>query len=644
MARKNVKKDNDMKKSDRDLEGPAKRITELNHTPIRVLAGPGTGKTYALTRRVARILRDGVDPTRILVCTFARTAAKDIQSEIKNLGINGADQVRAETLHAFCFSLLSRNNVLIYIERFLRPLIKFEEKFLAKDLSRMFGGIRSTEKYIKAFNAAWAYRQSEDPGWPHNKTEKEFQRVLDGWLQFHQAMLIGELIPLTLRHLRNNPNSSGHFDHVLVDEYQDLNKAEQVLLDILAENGNLTVIGDEDQSIYSFKYAYPDGIADFDQSHQGTHDEKLDECYRCPHKIVNMANELIDNNPNRTDRFLTPLAKNPEGEVYIYQWDSIKNEAHGIAEIIQERIRKREVETGRILVLASRRQFGYAVRDALKEAGIPAHSFFQEEAFDESEAQKAFTLLTLLVNREDRIALRCWCGFPTPLTGGWARLQEFCKKTGKTPWVALEYIESNKLNISYLEKIVLRFRELKQHIKRLEKIRGKKLADVLFPDGAEWASSIRSLVDSISEDDFGAKELLKVLHDNIIQPELPANVDYVRVMSLHKSKGLTADMVIVVGCTEGLIPTITGDTTTEKSDSLIEQRRLFYVAITRTKNILILSSVRKLKIRDAKQMKVEIHKRDSFHAIAFPSRFLNELGSLQPRSVSGESVIKKMHS
>lgn len=107
------------------------------------------------------------------------------------------------------------------------------------------------------------------------------------WLQFHEAILIGELVPETLRYLRENPASPHRraFDHVLVDEYQDLNRAEQVLLDLLAEAGHLIVIGDEDQSIYSFKYADPQGIATFDETHPGTHDEQLDDSRRWPSRL-----------------------------------------------------------------------------------------------------------------------------------------------------------------------------------------------------------------------------------------------------------------------------------------------------------------------------------------------------------------------
>jgi superfamily I DNA/RNA helicase len=152
-------------------------------------------------------------------------------------------------------------------------LLDFESRFLLEDVKgAQAGGIRQCEKRLEAFNAAWARLQSDDPGWPIDEPDRLFQQVLIAWLRFHQAMLICELVPETLRYIRDNPASpfAGMFDHVLVDEYQDLNRAEQVLLDLLAEAGKLAVIGDEDQSIYSFKHAHPEGISTFHETHEGT--------------------------------------------------------------------------------------------------------------------------------------------------------------------------------------------------------------------------------------------------------------------------------------------------------------------------------------------------------------------------------------
>jgi superfamily I DNA/RNA helicase len=637
---------------DDGLVGPARTIAELDHTPIRVLDGPGTGKTFALMRRVARLLQDGVIPSRILVCTFTRTAAQDLEGELARLGVDGVDQVRAGTLHSFCFGLLGRAEVLEATGRVPRPLLGFEERFLLEDLNGdSFGGIRDRERRLQAFNAAWARLQSDMPGWPEDPIDQAFHRDLVGWLRFHQAILIGELVPETLRYLRENPASPhrGVFEHVLVDEYQDLNRAEQVLLDLLAEVGHLIVIGDEDQSIYSFKFAHPEGIATFDGTHPDTHDEGLDECRRCPRLVVEMANTLIANNPGRTPRILTPWPENPDGEVLVLQWRTLEEEAQGIAEIIRRRIQSGEVEAGRVLVLAPRRQLGYAVRDTLNALGVFAHSFFHEEALegnpkhlDESGAQQAFTLLTLLADPEDRVALRCWCGFGSNslLSGAWARLRQHCETSGESPRAALERLASGAVTIPRTGDLVERFRVLQQHFENLAGLRGQSLVDALFPDDQEWANPIRSLAARLEGDDFDAAALREHLRIGITQPELPTDVDYVRVMSLHKSKGLTADLVAVIGCIEGLIPTLTDGTPAEQAASLEEQRRLFYVAITRTRRILILSSVTQMPRDLAHRMGARVGRGSPTHANTIASRFLDELGPSRHAAVLGTTVLE----
>ncbi|MEH2005336.1 UvrD-helicase domain-containing protein [Nostoc sp.] len=419
----------------------AQYIIEAKHSPLRVLAGPGTGKTFVLKRHVARLLQNHIPPGRILVCTFTRTAATDLQKEISNLGIEGAKAVGAGTIHSFCFSLLSRIDVFQLTGRVPRPLLVFEERFLLEDLKdATLGGIRNCKKRLQASNAAWARSQGEQPGWPTDTIDQAFQHKLKSWLTFHKAMLIGELIPEALRFLRDNPASEDYqrFDHILIDEYQDLNRAEQELLDIIAKAGTLTVIGDEDQSIFSFKHAHPEGISTFKDSHPHTLDGSLEECRRCPSTVVEIANYFIANNLNRTPRILKPFANNPLGEVYIVQWQSAQQEAEGIARFIHKKVQEGEVQAGRILVLAPRRKFGYAVRDELSKLGTPARSFFQEEILDNDptnqtacRAEQAFTLLTLLANPEDRVALRCWCGFGSDSlrSGAWERLRIHCEQS-----------------------------------------------------------------------------------------------------------------------------------------------------------------------------------------------------------------------
>jgi DNA helicase-2/ATP-dependent DNA helicase PcrA len=630
---------------DEGLINPWKSVAASNQSPLRVIAGPGTGKTFALMRRVARLLQSGSDPRLIFLCTFTRTAAADLARALNELDVEGTDQIRAGTVHGFCFRLLTRNEVLQATGRVPRPLFDFEQRFLLEDLSgSLFGGIRDCQQRLEAFNGAWARLQSEDPGWPKAKVDQQFQHALLAWLKFHEAMLIGELVPEALRYLRNNPVLDDlRFEHVLVDEYQDLNRAEQVLLQFVAHSASLSIVGDEDQCIYQFKYANPEGIREF----LANEDHELDECQRCPKAVVAAANELISHNPSREPRTLQCKPSAAEGEIHVVQWQSMREEAEGIAKFIAHRVRTGSVHPGRVLVLTARRQFGYAIRDALTNLDVGAQSFFQEEILDgnpkqkgEHAAQQAITLLTLFVNDADRVALRCWCGFgsPTLRKGAWARLREYCEKNGDAPLSALARLASGQVKIAHTNELIERYREL---IALLDKLRSLSLSDAfgeLFPESADWAASLRTLALPHIENspDAEPSELLDLLRTAITQPELPTDVDYVRVMSLHKSKGLTADLVVVAGCIEGAIPRVDSDAPLSVQElALQEQRRLFYVAITRTTATLVLSSIASVPVTQAYRMGIQIGRRSYDRAYTVTSRFIDEVAAFRGHAITG---------
>lgn len=637
------------------LHGQALQIAATPNSPLCVVAGPGTGKTFALMRRLTRLIEvDHADPCRILACTFTRTAAEDITRAISNLGVVGAEDIRTQTVHGLCFSMLSAQDVLEATGRVPRPLLRCEERFLLQDLRNAgLGGVRNCGKKLLAFSAAWARLQHEQPGWPNDAHDQAYQAALLTWLRFHQAMLIGELIPEGIKYLRNNPQSSYRtaFDHVLVDEYQDLNRAEQRLVDLLA-NGSLVVVGDEDQSIYSFKHAHPEGIVEFSGTHPNTEEAGLDLCRRCPHRVVAMANALISHNATRSNRQLQPMPGNPAGEIHVVQWNTIQEEAVGIAAFINARIDAGIVEPGKVLVLAPRREFGYLVRDQLNGLNVPAHSFFSEQLLDgdpkkldESREQQALVLLTLLANPEDRVALRCWCGFGNNslADGAWARLRTHCEANGDSPWQAMEKLVNGTLTLPYTGYIVARFQELKARMANLMGIVGQPLVEAIFPSAEAWTGPFAEIVASIEEDDFGPEKLADAIKRSVSQPDMPTDVDYIRVMSLHKSKGLTADLVVVCGCLQGLIPRIdTDDTIQEQQRSLEEQRRLFYVAITRTRQTLILSSITGLPAAAAFKMRARTTRTVNGTARTVASQFIHELGPQCPAAVTGQHFLANM--
>ncbi len=308
---------------DEGLDGPVLRIAACEESPLRVCAGPGTGKSRALRHRIKRLLQEGFEPGHIFLVTFTRNAAAELRKDLMGLETWGANRVISGTLHSFCFKSVAGSEIPGSGGRFARPMMEFEEGFLRADLKRPHREIRDIKRMLQAFKADWARLQHEDPGWPTDPADNAFHADMIAWLTFHHAMLIGELPALMRRYLELHPLHPARttFEHVLVDEYQDLNKADQTVIDLLAQNGTLTVIGDEDQTIYTgLRHAQPESIRDFPRSHPHTHDEMLDICYRCPTTVVDMAAHLIQFNRDREARAFLPSPDNGPGNVATVQW------------------------------------------------------------------------------------------------------------------------------------------------------------------------------------------------------------------------------------------------------------------------------------------------------------------------------------
>jgi DNA helicase II / ATP-dependent DNA helicase PcrA len=173
--------------SNLDPRSPAYQIAADQSRFIRVLAGPGTGKSFALKRRVARLLESGVEPARILPVTFTKVAAEDLQRELVNMGVFGCEQIRGSTLHSLGMKILSRQNVLAVTGRVARPLNRFEFEPLLYGLSAAFGNKRERAKRIHAYEAAWARLQHDEPGFARGQIDVNFQRNLIAWLRFHEG-------------------------------------------------------------------------------------------------------------------------------------------------------------------------------------------------------------------------------------------------------------------------------------------------------------------------------------------------------------------------------------------------------------------------------------------------------------------------
>jgi len=257
-------------------------------------------------------------------------------------------------------------------------------------------------------------------------------------------------------------------------------------------------------------------------------------------------------------------------------------------------------------------------------------------------AAEGFSLLSLLVSPTDRSALRAWLGFGSTdhRRKPYARLRAFCETQGISIQGALAGLAARTISIPYMAPLVGRWTDLQTRLAALASLSGVPLVDALWPAGNPDVSDVRTVAASLALTTVDNEELLSELREAITQPELPgSDSDVIQVMSLHKSKGLTRDIVVVAGCMAGTLPSVDSDTPPEEQVAqLDEQRRLFYVAITRATKVLIISSAISLPLGDALRGGANIRRRtfvngQSFAMTAF-TPFLQDLGPTAPVPIS----------
>ena len=630
---------------DDGISGPHRDVAASEHPKIGFLAGPGTGKTsLGLMRRVLRLLESGTPGKRILLLSFTRVAAADLRDKVAALEGPGVEDVRATTLHGYCFGLLQRESVLLVTGRVPRVLLDHEVDLLLRDIGGDFGTIYDRRHRLEAFVAGWARGVEDYPGVANDTEDRQFEQAVMMWLREHKAMLIGEVVPLTYNFLKSNPvaEEMTAFDHVIVDEYQDLNVLEQSLLDLLAQHANLCVAGDDDQSIYSVRYANPSGILEFlDRDDVEAHSILV--CGRCPRPILSMANSLIAQAPGRNKQPLVTREDSIPGFAAIVQWPNIEAEVDGIVSAVASDVGSGQRDPGELLVLTNWRKIGEQIRARLTEVGIPVRSFFTEEEVKSEFGRASLALLRLVVNDEDAPALRVLLGLGDNegRTAAYQRLLTYCRQQSTTARAALERLRNGeRLGIS-VQALVQGFSTATSRAAQLREMSVPDLVDALFPDGEEATADLRAIaVDHLGETPT-AEELLRVVVEAITQDTVPQSPDFVRVMSLHKSKGLTSRSVYVVGAVQGVLPTLVSDNVGQRELAVREGRRLFYVAVTRASEELVISSSTTMDLADANARRVVYDRRrirrsgNRYVVRTIACQYLQELGRSAPRPVAG---------
>lgn len=631
------------------LEGAHLSIASSDAPRIGVLAGPGTGKTsYGLIRRVGRLLSQGVPGDRILLISFTRVAAADLRDKVAALDAPGADSVRATTLHSYCLSLLMRDSVLALTGRKPRILMNHERDLMLRDIAGDFGSIHDRRRRLEALHAGWARRTTEHPGPALADADRVFEREVVGWLVAHDAMLIGEVVPIAHRYLSTNPAAEelSGFDHLVVDEYQDLNALEQDLLEILSTNAtSLCIAGDDDQSIYSVRYANPEGIRAF-LARGDVEEHSISVCGRCPANVISMANSLIEQAPGRSKVPLEPLVGDRLGEVSVVQWADVPSEIDGIVSAIADDVGRRGIEPGEILVLTNWRRIGERVRERLEDLDIAVRSFFTEEELASDEGRKAVALLRLVVDQRDLPAIRVLVGLgeASGRSSAYQRLLSYCDEHSIEVLEALSRMAGGeRLSGLRVPALVERYSKAARRTEHLRSLDVALLVDQLLPPGNDALADLRGIAVDSLETSGSAHDVLNDIVAAVTQDDVPQHPNFVRVMSLHKSKGLTAGSVYILGAVDGVLPTVTSDIPAEVAAAIEEGRRLFYVALTRAARELVISTSASMDLADANARGVKYERStirrsgDRFTVRTIASPYIAELGPSAPRGERGEA-------
>ena len=655
------------------VEGTEVRnIIESDAPLIKVESGPGTGKTFALVRRVERIIHHlglGVSSSDVLVVAFNRVICKELQKAFEErFGKDSGDIPVVKTIHALSVEAVGRDK---------RILLPHEREAMIYDVLHQHEILRS--RYKRHSYAEQALRDYE----ANIRLDLELWAGVRDWLNRHDACLISRMPGLHLDQLASMDLTDQMYQYVVVDEFQDLTPCEQQLVVRLRtkKDGNLIALGDAKQSIYAFRGNAPHGL---DSLLELVHGEEVPvpfsmvECRRCPAEIVEMANDLMSLRGNR----MLP-ASEQSANLHAVVWDTIDAEAKGMARAIVENINIRKGKASHQkykpthLAMVTRKKFGYMLRNEIAELApdLEIGMNFSENLLNSWPVREAFIFFCLVAD-PDPATWRSWFSY---------RHQELPKtfKANKRNTDAyLRFLDSCSGTIA--EDAVL---ELAQRKKTpsgnggsniLERaLRYATLKSDLAPEGIHIEDLLSSIFqsdiwDEVSpEEDTGAQNdmfqvferLQGLLHDlqaeskysdsqllqhiaRIFRYHVATREPFVidsdfdlQISTLWGGKGVTADHVYILGLCEEAIPGKKREEYPGDNYAFIEeQRRLFYVSITRPRHTLVLSRASGISFKDAKQQGLEVTKRHRGGLyILNSSQFLRAVSQHFPEVVDGKS-------
>lgn len=580
------------------------QIINSDSKQICLISAPGSGKTSrALIPKMEKVLsHSDIDSKNVVILTFSRMSAADLK---KRIGETGA---RASTVHSFCLSLLLSEDNHQIRTRINSIIFEFERDTLIADLKATFTNIhrKILDKQLQEFAAGWAI-EPHDQVFERNDEQRAFKQAVVNWLDEHHAAMMEEIVyhAVDLTDKVSDLKLLDESKYIFVDEYQDLNVLEQKFVDQLAAQAELLlVVGDPDQSIYSFKYAHPEGIKSFSGRFNVESYSHL-KTGRCAKSIVRVARELLkQSEPTRTE-LLEALPRNEEGEVHFVRKQTQDEEFAHVLKQISSKLNAK-VPPNEIIVLVPRKKLGQEFADYAEKnkesVGISqadaSFNLISKVKFTIAE-QRRVLLLALLSNPSSILHFRCYVGI-----GDKTACAEEIRNLknhygGLENAIANAKIDDFPKKKSRLRTICKKIADLRQF---LESHKGVEITDALldelFPATDASLVQLRSIIDKLREDDDTTTSLYNKFADHF--RNIPRDEKTVRIMTMMASKGLEADHVFILGCNSGNIPGNNRSTFLSEMQHKEEQRRLLYVAFTRAKKTLTVSWARRMSFSGSK--------------------------------------------
>ncbi|TAI48935.1 ATP-dependent helicase [Flagellimonas allohymeniacidonis] len=624
--------------------------------PLMVIAGAGSGKTRVLTYRIAHLMEQGVDSFNILALTFTNKAAREMKkriaaiagnSETKNLWMGTFHSVFARLLRYEGDKMGYPSNFTIYdtqdSQRLIASLIK--EMGLDKDIYKYKQIQNRISSYKNSLITVKAYFQNPelveaDAMAKRPRLGEIYQNYVDRCFKAG-AMDFDDLLLKTNELLTRFPEVlmkyQERFKYILVDEYQDTNHSQYLIVKALSDRyQNICVVGDDAQSIYSFRGANISNILNFQRDYDDVAVYRLEQNYRSTKNIVNAANSIIEKNKNQLEKVV--WTSNEEGpKIKVHRSVTDAEEGRYVASSIFENKMQQQLQNGEFAVLYRTNSQSRAIEDALRKRDIPYRIYGGLSFYQRKEIKDVLAYLRLVVNPKDEEALKRVINFPTRGIGQTTidKLVVAANHFGRSIFEVMENLDKLQLKINSgtqrkLEDFVTMIKSfqimnegadafaLAEHVAKKTGLLLEFKKDGT-PEGIARMENIEELLNGIKDFVEGQKELAdatgsltEFLEDVALATDMDKDTgddDRVALMTIHLAKGLEFPYVYIVGMEEDLFPSAMSMNTRSE---LEEERRLFYVALTRAEKQAYLTYTQN-RYRWGKLIDAE------------PSRFLEEI-------------------